>query len=73
MNYKHSIRGIFCELEKAFDCVDHDILLFKLKCYSITGSDYALYESYLSNKYMRTVIYNNANGTASDRRVEKTA
>jgi hypothetical protein len=25
MNNKHSIRGIFCDLEKAFDCVKRDI------------------------------------------------
>jgi hypothetical protein len=44
---KHSIRGIFCEAVKAFDCMDHVILSSKLKFYGITGSDYALYESYL--------------------------
>jgi hypothetical protein len=27
--------GIFCDLKEAFDCVDHDILLSKLKFYGI--------------------------------------
>jgi hypothetical protein len=36
MNNKHLVRGIFCDLEKAFDCVDNVVLLSKLKFYGIT-------------------------------------
>jgi hypothetical protein len=36
-------------LVKAFDCVDHRILLSKLKLYGINGKHLALYQSYLDN------------------------
>ena len=37
MNNKQVVRGIFCDLHKAFDCVQHKILLDKLKFYGIDG------------------------------------
>jgi hypothetical protein len=65
MNNKQLIGDIFCDLEKAFDCVDHEILLSKLKFYGIKGKNYALYESYLNDRYIRTVIYKDMDITAS--------
>ena len=35
MNNKLLVGGIFCDLEKAFDSVDHDIIFFKFKFYGI--------------------------------------
>jgi len=37
LNKKFLLAGIFCDLEKAFNSVNHDILLSKLKYYGITG------------------------------------
>ena len=42
--------GVFIDLSKAFDIVDHSILLKKLKFYGITDKNLAWFESYLSNR-----------------------
>ena len=42
--------GIFIDLRKAFDTVNHTILLSKLKHYGIRDSSYNWFESYLSNR-----------------------
>jgi len=47
LNTKTLVGGLFCDLQKAFDCVNHDILLSKMKCYGITGIIGKLMESYL--------------------------
>jgi hypothetical protein len=52
------VGGIFCDLEKAFNCVNNNILLLKLETYEITGKDRELYHSYLKDRYQRVLIYN---------------
>jgi hypothetical protein len=54
------VGGIFCDWEKAFDCVDHDILLCNLNVYGIIGKDLALYHSYLDKRHFRTAVYNDS-------------
>jgi len=66
LNYNLLIGSIFCDLEKAFDCVNHKILLCKLEFCGITGNHYKLYKCYLTNRYQRTLLYNeNSNITTS--------
>jgi hypothetical protein len=55
------VEGIFCDLEKGFDCVDRGILLSKLKFYGINGKDLAIYQPYLDNRYYITPVYDNDN------------
>jgi hypothetical protein len=50
--------SIFCDLEKAFDSVNHDILLSKLSYYGVSGKTKSLLKSYLQNRYQRVLITN---------------
>jgi hypothetical protein len=57
------VGGIFCDLEKAFDCVNHNLLMKKLKFYGIVGNAYTQIKSYLSDKYQRVFIDDNITHT----------
>ena len=58
LNNKLLVGGVFCDLQRAFDCVDHDLLLSKMHWYGITGKGYNLIQSYLKNRYQRVIIAN---------------
>jgi len=57
---------MFLNLQKAFDCVDHDILLNKLNNCGITGGFFKLIKNYLQNGYQRVVLNNNSSRSVSD-------
>jgi hypothetical protein len=48
--------GIFCDLAKAFDCVNHNILLPKLNFYGIKGKAGQWFRSYLNGRKQRVEI-----------------
>ncbi|PNF32061.1 hypothetical protein B7P43_G05729, partial [Cryptotermes secundus] len=56
LNSKLPIGCIFFDLEKAFDCLNHDILLSKLQFYGINGKAKKWFESYLNNRYQRIQV-----------------
>jgi len=50
------VGDIFFYSEKAFDCLNHNILLSKLQFYGVHGKTKSWFESYLNNRYMRVHI-----------------
>ena len=55
---------LFLDLKKAFDTVNHDILLQKLEGFGVEGTERLWFHSYLTNRMQRTII----DGSLSDPR-----
>ena len=50
---KKYLFGLFCDLQKAFDCVNHDILLAKMEFYEISLTANKSMRWYLETRYQR--------------------
>ena len=59
--YSKYTLGVFINLSKAFDTVDHSVLLKKLKLYGATDRNYSWFKNYLSNRKYFIQINNEEN------------
>ena len=56
MNNRLSVGVVFCDLEKAIDCVILGILVDELEFYGISGKFLTLIQSYLRGRYQKVLI-----------------
>ena len=65
LNDNESAAAVFCDLSKAFDCVNHDVLLFKLQLYGFRGVSYNWFRSYLSDRRQKVTFKNKTSKEAT--------
>lgn len=52
----HNATGVFCDIIKAFDCVDYDSLIWKLTYYDVRGLALELVKFYLTQRKQKVAI-----------------
>ena len=55
--------GVYLDIQKACDCINHDILLEKLKIYGIRGKAWEWFSNYLSNRKQFVSVNNHVSAT----------
>jgi len=58
LSHKQFVIGIFLDLSKAFDTLNHDILFYKLRYYGFRGKEFDILKKYLSNRKHFTEVDN---------------
>ena len=58
------VGGILCDLHKAFDCINHAVLIEKKIFYGVSGKFYNLVKSYLDGRQQKVILIHN-NGIES--------
>ena len=64
LDRKNFVLGVFLDFSKAFDTIDHDILVQKLDNYGIRGVANKWFKSYLTDRY-QYVCYDGINSSYS--------
>ena len=59
------VGSVFLDLRKAFDLVDHEILLHKLKLHHFSERSTNLFKSYLSNRIQKVKVNNSFSDTSA--------
>jgi len=67
---KQMVGGIFSDLHKAFDCINHAVLLEKMKFYGVSGKLYNLVKFYLDGRYKKVILSHN-NGIESTGKIKR--
>jgi hypothetical protein len=63
LNNRMEVGGMFCDLQKAFNYANHEILLTKLEFYGITGLTNKLIKSYLPGRHQSVVLNNHSSSS----------
>ena len=58
LNMGHKLGVIYMDLSNAFDSLNHELLIAKLKCYGLDQHAVEFFRSYLSNRYQCCKINN---------------
>ena len=64
LDNRETVLGIYFDLQKAFDTVNHDILLYKLHNYGVRGVVYDWFKNYLTDRYQYTTVNKTNSPTA---------
>ena len=59
LDQRKAVSAIFMDLSKAFDTLNHDLLLAKLEAYGFSENSMGYIQSYLDNRLQRTNVNNN--------------
>jgi len=52
------VGSVVCDLQKVFDCFNHDILLSEMEFYGFLGIANKLIKYYLKDRYQRVLLKN---------------
>ena len=58
-NEKEKIGACFLDISKCFDCIDHELLLFKLRKYGVINNEITWFTSFLSDRKQSVFCHGN--------------